>query len=265
MAVNNEIYKSTIRIECNVPGGVSVGTGFWFAFQQDEGVVIPLIVTNKHVVNEATQVKLRLNVKSNKNPGLKFYNVEINQGKGAFIDHPDPNIDICILPMGAFLTQLTDEGIEVQAFSFTDKEMLSDKFITPIEDVYMTGYPNGLWDSVNNRPITRKGVTASSPKEDWQGNPEFLIDMACFGGSSGSPVYIMNQGAYASEHGTSFGERFILLGILYAGPTVNVDGSIEIVNVPTATTAVVRSTIGLNLGLVIKAEKLNDFKPLMGI
>lgn len=268
MAVSQSIYKSTVRIVSDVLNGTSVGTGFWFSFRPEDDAqseMYPFIVTNKHVVEGASEVRLRININNPNNPAIKFYDVTIPQGVNAFIMHPDADVDICILPVGPFLTEMQQNGLMPEIFFFTDRDMLSNKFITPIEDVYMTGYPNGLWDDVNNRPVTRKGTTASSPMEDWKGKSEFLIDMACFGGSSGSPVYIMNQGSFATADGLAMGERFILLGLLYAGPVVDVNGSIEIIDIPTAATAVVRSTIGMNLGLVIKAEKLNDFKSILGI
>lgn len=266
MPISQDIYKSTLRVESDTPAGTSVGTAFWFCFIIEDGKeIFPLLVTNKHVINGASEVRLRLNITNSANPEKKFYNLTIPDGENAFIMHPDENVDICVLPIGQWLSEMDKSGIRPEIFFFSDRQMLGNNYITPVEDVYMTGYPNGLWDSVNNRPVTRKGITASSPMENWKGKSEFLIDMACFGGSSGSPVYIMNQGSYATNGGLAMGERLIFLGLLYAGPVTNVSGNIEIIDVPTATTQVVRSTITMNLGLVIKAEKLNDFKPLFNL
>lgn len=43
-----------------------------------------------------------------------------------------------------------------------------------MEDVIMVGYPVGLWDSVNNRPIFRRGITATDPKVDFEGKKNFM-------------------------------------------------------------------------------------------
>ncbi|ELY0827063.1 trypsin-like peptidase domain-containing protein [Salmonella enterica] len=265
MPISQNIYKSTVRIESDTPDGGSVGTGFWFLFPIHENSIVPLLVTNKHVVRNAKQTRIRLNVSSESDSSLRFFDVNIEQGESAFLMHPDASVDICVFVAAPLFSQMEAQGINPNLFFFSERNLRSDQFITPIEEVHMTGYPNGLWDMVNNRPITRRGITASSVLEDWQGRPEFLIDMACFGGSSGSPVYILNSGMYQVEDGIAAGERFILLGLLYAGPTVNVNGNIEIINVPTATSAVVKTTLGMNLGMVIKAEKLIDFKPLLGL
>jgi len=44
----------------------------------------------------------------------------------------------------------------------------------------MIGYPSGLWDTKNNLPIVRKGITATTPYFDYNGKREFLVDIAAF-------------------------------------------------------------------------------------
>ena len=38
-----------------------------------------------------------------------------------------------------------------------------------IEEIVMIGYPNGLWDSVNNMPIARRGITATPVYLNYEG------------------------------------------------------------------------------------------------
>ncbi len=136
--------------------------------------------------------------------------------------------------------------------------------LTALEDVIMIGYPIGIWDSHNNMPVIRKGITATHPANDYEGRQEFMIDLACFPGSSGSPVFLFNVGSYASrDGGTIIGSRIKLLGILYAGPQFTAEGEIHIVNVPTHQTAVALSSIPCNLGMCIRAERLLDFEPVL--
>lgn len=130
-----------------------------------------------------------------------------------------------------------------------------------LENITMVGYPNGLWDRTNNLPIFRKGVLATDYKRDWNGRKEFLIDAACFPGSSGSPVMLFDVGSYQTRKGTFMGaSRIKLLGVLYAGPQHTVEGEIKIVLVPTQQKAVTISGIPNNLGIIIKAEQLNAFE-----
>ncbi|WP_212933817.1 hypothetical protein [Robertmurraya siralis] len=98
------------------------------------------------------------------------------------------------------------------------------KKLKAIEDIIMVGYPNGLWDEHNNLPIFRKGITETHPNIDYDGKVQFLIDCACFPGSSGSPVVILNEGLFSSREAVIAGDRLIFLSILFAGPIYNVEG-----------------------------------------
>lgn len=133
-----------------------------------------------------------------------------------------------------------------------------------LESVTMVGYPNGLWDRVNNLPIFRKGVLATDYKHNWNGRSEFLIDAACFPGSSGSPVLLFEVGSYQTKKGNFMGgSRIKLLGVLYAGPQHTVEGEIRVVLVPTQQRAVSIAAIPNNLGIIIKADQLNAFEGML--
>ena len=55
MTASESLIHLTIRIVCDTPHGQSCGTGFFFQYSTSkEGVTIPVIVTNKHVVRGAT-------------------------------------------------------------------------------------------------------------------------------------------------------------------------------------------------------------------
>lgn len=128
----------------------------------------------------------------------------------------------------------------------------------------MVGHPNSLWDATNNLPIVRKGITATNYNVDYNGEKKFLVDMAVFPGSSGSPVFIFNKGAYTKKDGEVYlGSRFLFLGIVAEVFIKSLKGEIKVVPVPTANVKLETVTdIPINLGIVIKAEKLLDFIPL---
>ena len=126
----------------------------------------------------------------------------------------------------------------------------------------MAVYPIGLWDEKNNLPIVRRGMTATDPVIDYNGRQEFLIDAAVFPGSSGSPVYI------ADDNGQFVGSVFVgprvkLLGILYAVHEYTSNEKIEIIPIPTAFDLRGKEHIPAGIGVVIKADKLQDFKTLL--
>lgn len=121
-------------------------------------------------------------------------------------------------------------------------------------------------DALRNLARQSKGITATHPNLNWNGRPEFMIDAACFPGSSGSPVFLFNQGSYpVKSGGVTIGSRVKLLGILYAGPQCSITGDLENVNVPTNQRPIAISQIPINLGLVIKSQKLFDFDQWIAI
>ena len=58
-------------------------------------------------------------------------------------------------------------------------------------------------------------------------------------------------------------KRLIFLGILYAGPTVNLNGEIIVVDVPTQQKAFSQMKTMINLGYYIKAHELKEFKTII--
>ncbi|MGA7586857.1 MAG: serine protease [Rouxiella badensis] len=263
-SLSDSLYKSTVRIVCN---NGSVGTGFFYLLLgNDNDIRIPFLVTNKHVIEGATTVKIyvhTINTKTKKEN--KHQEITITDLSKNFIPHPDSNIDLCAAPFGQMIDRMVNENnlwMDIAPFfsSNTYENSIHKNDLSALEEVYMTGYPNGLWDEVNNNSITRKGITASNIKSDWKGKKEFLIDMACFHGSSGSPVYVYNNGAFKANGKLVSGERLIFLGILSSGPLLTAAGDIKIINVPTVQKAITTTQLTMNLGIVIKAEKLDYLK-----
>jgi len=266
LSPSEQLTYSTVRIECEYPdGGIGTGTGFFFRFAEQQDKHVPAIVTNKHVIEGATRGKIHFNLADNQGLPLMANHVAImiDNFQSAWIPHPIPDIDLCAMPIAPLLNQATQEGKRV-FFITLDRSLIPPSSelaeLTALEEIIMIGYPNGIWDALNNMPIIRKGITATHPNVDYNGKKEFMIDAACFPGSSGSPVFLFNFGTYATKSGTTVvGSRIKLLGVLYAGPQHTATGEIEIVDVPTRQRAVTISRIPNNLGLVIKSQRLLDF------
>jgi hypothetical protein len=269
LSVSEQLMYSTVRIECLLANGQSsTGTGFFFRFL-DEGLSnVPCVVTNKHVVQGAIKGKIIFSLSdADGNPiNTEHMPVEYNNFENSWIFHPEADIDLCILPIAPILQQIEEEKGRKVFFISLDKSLIPsfEQFnqLSAIEDITMIGYPNGLWDRVNNLPIIRKGITATHPKFNHNGREEFVIDAACYPGSSGSPVMIFNQGTYSSGNDVHVGTRALLLGILFAGPQFTSTGEIVVLNVPTSRPISV-SHIPMNLGYVVKSHKLLDFEELL--
>lgn len=261
-----QFAHSTVRIECDlVGGGVSTGTGFFYSLAQNGDQHVPVIVTNKHVVAGSERGRFLLTLHDgNDGPAIgKVRAYQLDSFQSRWIAHPDPDVDLCVMPIAPLLH-------EAQATNTRFYFVTLDKSLIPtaadiedmlgLESVMMVGYPNGLWDKTNNLPIFRRGVLATDYKYDWNGKKEFLIDAACFPGSSGSPVLLFEIGSYATRKATVIGSRIKLLGILYAGPQHTVEGDIRVVLVPTQQKAISVAGIPNNLGIIIKSAQLNAFE-----
>ena len=267
LSLSEQITLSTVRIETqSADGATQSGTGFFFNFLKDQnGHAIPAIVTNKHVIKGAIRGRIYLNRADGDGKYVvgSFEPVILQDGEKNWILHPDENVDLAILPIGPFLNEQLKAGKKF-FYMPLDESLIpteaDNQEFTAIEDIVMVGYPDGIWDDRNNRPIVRRGITATEPSLDYGGKKEFLIDAACFPGSSGSPVLLFNQGSYPSRSGTlNIGTRIKFLGILYAGPQHFAIGDVR--TVPMVDKVVSVSAIPNNLGCVIKADQLRGFEP----
>ncbi|MGI1679914.1 MAG: serine protease [Cellvibrionaceae bacterium] len=266
----DKLAHATVRIECvDSEGNQSSGTGFFFGFLKNGDEVIPAVVTNKHVINGAAKGAFHLTLKGEGGEPLlgQHMRLEFENFEAQCIKHPEDGVDLAIFLAGPIINQAKQQGKEFFYITLDESIIPPEEFynqISSMEDIVMIGYPNGIWDSKHNLPLIRKGITSTHPKYDFNGKPEFLIDAACFPGSSGSPVFLANLGMYFDKKGnTNVGTRLGLLGVLYAGPQHTAQGDVRIVPVPTNQKAISVSAIPNNLGMVIQVKKLREFEPII--
>jgi len=266
-----QLMHTTVRLECELTDGrASTGTGFFFAFKLDGDQQIPLVVTNKHVIDGAktgTFVLTKRNSDGSPRMG-DLETIKLDNFESLWIKHPDTNVDLAVFPIAPLLRSAESQNVQLFYVTLDDSLIPTPQVhetLRGLEDITMIGYPNGIWDTKNNMPIIRRGITATNPKLDYNGLPIFVIDCACFPGSSGSPVLIFNQDGYADARGNTNmgGVRVILMGILFAGPQHIAEGEIQTIDVPLQQIPISLSSIPNNLGFVVKSEKLRDFKPLL--
>lgn len=241
------------------------GTGFFFDFKIN-GITFPTLITNKHVVNDNPNelVVFSLHVTSS---------TDIQASSGEVIQIPyqahwvfHPKQDLCFTPINPLFQQIKQRlGKNIFYISISEDILPSSEQLnnlSALEELVMVGYPIGLVDTVHNYPIFRKGFTASHPAFDFNKENVGLVDMACFPGSSGSPIYILNEYSYVDKRGNiNMGQsRIIFLGVLYSGPVYTSDGKIVVKDIPTTQTPLSETPIMTNLGYYIKSSVLLDFK-----
>ena len=184
----------------------------------------------------------------------------------AWIPHPDSDIDLCIMPIHQLYKEYKPNPYNLYLTYLSENDIPSQDEIeefSHIEDIIIVGYPDGVWDGKNNLPLVRRGITASSLHYDFDGKPQFIMDAAIFGGSSGSPVLLYNEGQYIAKNGIMFGTRIKLVGINRAVFLHPITG--EVTKLDQQNTALGKTLHQMpnNLGIAIHARKLLDFKPLL--
>ena len=266
MNIDEQIIHTTIRIiSLRADGLTSTGTGFFYRYDIANKQV-PVIVTNKHVVKDSVKLVLKFSVASNDSfVQGDSQTINMDNPKGLLINHPDDNVDLCLIKIAPILNLKLQKKMHI--VFLTKENVITDEYISNnisnIENITTIGYPNGIIDEYNNLPIVRRGITATSLKYDFNNNKEFLIDSAIYNGSSGSPVFIFNQGSYSIGNSLYAGDRCLLVGIVYAVMLHTVNGELKIKEVPVTSVPVAESRIPNNLGVVIKACKLFDFENII--
>jgi hypothetical protein len=212
-----ELLFSTVRLvtESDDGDGTS-GTGFIIDLELKTGESTPVLITSRHVVEDATEVSLHFAV-GGKERDVRLGGAQqvcILNGREAFFSHPDASIDIAMAPIGKVILQAPKELFyrALPVSLLPDEDALDA--LDAIEELVFVGYPDGQWDSMNQTPIIRRGITATPVWLDYDGRPCFLIDGSVFEGSSGSPVLVYNSGGFAVGGEFAIGQRLILVGVL---------------------------------------------------
>jgi len=262
------MLRSTVRLICtDRDGNVSSGTGFYFTFKFAEDKFVPVIVTNRHVFQNAEHCEFKYTLADDNGKSTNVHEgFAITDFATTWIGHPDDSVDLAILPIQQFLEVLRVLGKRPLYTTLTDDIIATEEMMASldaIEDITMIGYPNSLIDDVNNLPITRRGITATACARHFRGKQEFLIDAAVYPGSSGSPVFIYNQGSYSHGGGITMGTRLMLLGIVFQVFLHKVTGEIISVPIPTSMIPVPVSDVPNNLGTCIQALRLFDFRKVL--
>ena len=254
-SLSEQLMYNTIRIETQK----GLGTGSFFSFSIGDKT-IPVIITNKHVVNHNEDEVVTFNIHTRNENSEPDKNIEITY-QTKWIFHEKQDLCCCYAtPILKFM----EENLNTSAFFIaTDERIIPSKEqlegLSAIEELTMVGYPIGLSDERNNLPIFRRGYTACHPAIDFNKDEIGLADIACFPGCS--PIYILNEGIYnVKNERPRAGDRFILLGYLYGGPIFNAKGTISIEEIPTNQRLNANTKVMTNLGYYIKASALYEFK-----
>lgn len=260
-SIAEQIFFTTVRVDTlHKNGAAGSGTAFLFCYKKNDKSY-PFVVTNKHVVEGMNEVALTFLQIVNQAPQIGHgIRLKIADGEAAWFGHPSPDIDISICPFLNLEQHIKKEhGVDL-FYRYVTNEMIPTAEqilqLDALESVTFIGYPNGVWDKENLLPIARKGVTASPITVDFEKTPRFLIDASVFGGSSGSPVFILNQGMYTEKTGgTSIGSRLLFVGVIAAVYFRTQTNQVVALPIPTQMhNHIVHQQEMIDLGVVFKAN-----------
>jgi len=258
-----KLLFSTIMIETECSSAKGVGTGFFIHYQLPNSQYFPVIVTNRHVVEFCEKCEMNFTLLENGEPNInKKIKYILDKSDTKWFFHPDINIDIALLPMMPIDTEIKEKGnsifyIPIDQTFFPSDDQIKD--MDAVENVMFWGYPDGIWDSVHNLPIMRRGITATPVYIDYENRPIFLIDASVFQGSSGSPVFRVIQGWHTDKNGSMTTENSIsFLGVLTEVFYKNSKLEVITTYISKKRKQEVKNEEVLDLGLVYKAKYVKE-------
>jgi len=250
------ITYSAVRLISVSNGSASgSGTGFFYTVKLQGTYEAILIVTNKHVIEGADEIVFDMHIRDGTKDSGQTERFRYSVKTAPVIHHPRADVDLCAIPISGVIEQMNEIGRLPYFATLTSKNIPnSDEWpnFSAIQPVTMAGFPNGLADEKNHMPLVRRGITATSLARDYNGRTDFMVDMACFPGSSGSPIFVWDPVMTVTSTAIRMGEvHFALVGILYQGPLINNSGQIVMGVAP----SVAVSTM-MHLGQAIKSSEL---------
>jgi hypothetical protein len=258
--ITEHLMYSTTKITSMLKGAeTGSGTGFYFSVKipGNEVYSIPLLITNKHVLNGADSFLFKAHIRDAQGkPTGEVHTCLQLVNAISVIPHPDPQIDLCAILMADLFNETERRGKPIFFTALEEGLIPSEEEwsnFDAVENLLMVGCPRGIYDEVNNIPIFRRGYSATPLSRDYEGNATFLMDMACFPGSSGSPVFLYDSTGYIDVKTKTnvMGQRVKFVGVLFRGPLVNNEGQIIFNNIP-----MVEVKSMMHLGEVIKSNQL---------
>lgn len=258
LSPTEQMYFSTVRLQVywkDANGGFpsGVGTGFFYRPSKESNMF--WIVTNKHVLKHKAyglvdhfDCDIHEDASSLRPPavlGTKRFSWSRprNATNTSLLFHPQAYVDVVAVkflwPTGGDGWQLIESGnsskhVQLKAWEPSNIATTDELFEEVVggDTVLMYGYPHFLYDQHHKLPVVRAGYLASPAYVDY--SPGFrheecdckpppptalgVVDMACFPGSSGSPIVLVDgANPRLKRDGTShFGERRLrLLGVAF--------------------------------------------------
>ncbi|MGH2352555.1 MAG: hypothetical protein ACRDJN_13175 [Chloroflexota bacterium] len=129
---SNRLLFSTARIMAFLSsGGQSVGTAFFFNFKLDDTRHVPALVTNKHVVRDASRGEFHLHEAhvtpdGTHGPANRPINVTLDAFAQRWVGHPG-DIDLCAMPVAPLYHEVQGKGKAIYSVALDDAACPMDR------------------------------------------------------------------------------------------------------------------------------------------
>ena len=164
--ISSQLYLTTVKIETFTEKTQGSGTGFIFDYSSEPESSCLFLITNRHVVENTKDGKILFHVieDNNQEPSLeKGFYLTIPDWQCLWFYHPNPEIDIAICPFLPIIQRVKEDFKQNLFFKAIPRKAIPEQdeinSLNAMEEVIFVGYPNGMWDSIHNLPILRKGIT----------------------------------------------------------------------------------------------------------
>ena len=212
------IYTTVPIYAVKQDGKISTGTGFIFSIKdKTDNTFMPFLITNYHVLDGSINGFIDFHVGDTVQGTPKDEIVHVRFDNQALDSNRLGKLDLVAIPLAATMEAFRSKGVSF-FFRSVEPTMIptedQERDLAAIEDITFIGYPKAIIDTKHNFPIIRKGITATPIWNSFGGQDAFLIDAGVYPGSSGSPVFVFNQGSYPTKTGIAIGNRLMFVGVI---------------------------------------------------
>lgn len=194
-----------------------IGTGFFIGRNSnEEGKVVPFLVSNKHVFKGKDTVIIRMQKKGSDDLEEVDFPLLNDDNSPRYVLHDMDDVDIAVLRINA---QYINENNLVFPYIDIDNNAMSSFELrnNGAEEgsiVYMLGFPMGLVNVSSNNPISRMGCVSRMSEAQINEQHNMLVDIQNFPGNSGSPI--ITRPEFVSVGGSPALDKSVLVGIVHS-------------------------------------------------
>ncbi|CAA0183720.1 MULTISPECIES: hypothetical protein [Acinetobacter] len=222
--ISERIFFSTIKMNLVTKEETNViATGFFVSKSINKDEFVICLVASKELIDNSIAASLVFH------EAIDQVNLDVNEKEKIHIrigesdwkdmwfssDKTNDFVIAPIMPIVNFIEGQLDKFCFLQPIDLTSiskGEQLKD--ISLSEDILFLTYPNEIIQEDEYMPVLGRAKLATALFKDFNGNPEFLIQSPDTSNTSGSPVFILNEGSFMTKNGQVLGNRFLFLGIM---------------------------------------------------